>query len=131
MSKLNSPEQLEELRKNVQSKIDPHKKVITICGGTGCLASGCGKIIDEFKSEIDKNNLSEKVNLRITGCHGFCEKGPIVVIYPKKVFYPLVKPEYVSRIVTETIMADKVIDEYLYVDINSGEKITYEDDIPF
>jgi NADH-quinone oxidoreductase subunit F len=131
MVKLSNPTDLENQRKSIQEKRDPNKPIITICGGTGCLASGCDTIIDAFKQEIVNQNLQEKVNLRITGCHGFCEKGPLVVIYPKKIFYPLVKIKDVSRIITETIVNNKVIEELLYVAPATGEKITYEHDIPF
>ncbi|GAG31861.1 unnamed protein product, partial [marine sediment metagenome] len=65
------------------------------------------------------------------GCHGFCEKGPIIVIYPSKVCYPNVKAKDVSRIVSETVVKNKVIDELLYIAPSTGKKITYEGEIPF
>jgi len=131
MNKLQSPGELEQLKKTIKEGRDPNKPIITICGGTGCKASGCDDIIDTFRDEIEKQKLEEKVDVRITGCHGFCEKGPLVVIYPKKICYPRVKGKDVSRIVSETVLKDQVIEELLYVDPISGEKITYEDDIPF
>ena len=131
MNKLQNPGELEKLKRTIQDGRDPKKPIITICGGTGCKASGCDDIIGIFKNEIEKQNLGNKVDIRITGCHGFCEKGPLVVIHPKKICYPRVKGEDVSRIISETVMNDTVIDELLYVDPISGEKITYEYDIPF
>lgn len=131
MKKLSNSKELEKLRKTIQDKRDPNKPIITICGGTGCQASGCEHIIETFKKEIMKQNLQEKIDVRITGCHGFCEKGPLVVIYPSKIFYPMVKSKDVSRILSETVVNNKVIEELLYVDPTSGERITYEDDIPF
>ncbi len=131
MKKLSNPKELEKLRKTIQNRRDPNKPVVTICGGTGCQASGCEHIIETFKKEIIKQSLQEKIDVRITGCHGFCEKGPLVVIYPSKIFYPMVKSKDVSRIISETVVNNKVIEELLYVDPSSGERITYEDDIPF
>ena len=131
MKKLENTEELEKLAKTIQEGRDPNKPIITICGGTGCKASGCDDIISTFNNEIEKQNLGEKVDIRITGCHGFCEKGPLVVIYPKKICYPRVKDKDVSRIVSETVLMGRVIEELLYIDPISGEKITYEDDIPF
>ena len=131
MKKLSNPKELEILRETIQEGRDPKKPVITICGGTGCKASGCDNIIKAFKEEIKKQNLQKKIDVRTTGCHGFCEKGPIIVIYPSKICYPMVKSEDVPRIITETVVKNKIIDELLYVDPVSNKKITYEDDIPF
>ncbi len=131
MKRLSNSKELEKLRKAIRDGRDPDKPIVTICGGTGCKASGCKHIIEAFKKEIIKQNLQEKVDIRITGCQGFCEKGPIVVIYPSKIFYPMVKAEDVSRIISETVVKNKVIKELLYVAPSSGERITYEDEIPF
>ncbi len=128
---ITNPKDLENMRKGIQDRKDPNKTVITICGGTGCKASGADNLIEAFKEEIQKQNLQDKVDVRSTGCHGFCEKGPIVVIYPSKIFYPKVTPEIAPRIVTETVVNNKVIEEFLYVDPITGEKITHEDDVPF
>lgn len=131
MKKLANPQELETLRKVVIKKRKTSKKIITICGGTGCQASGCNDIIEKFRTEIKKEKLENKVDIRITGCHGFCEKGPIVVIYPSKIFYPSVKLENVTSILSETIVKNKVLDNLLYTDPKSGKKIIYEDDIIF
>jgi len=131
MKKVSNPKELEKLRESIKKMRDTNKPVITICGGTGCQASGSEDIIKFFKNEIKKQKLQEKVDIRCTGCHGFCEKGPIAVIYPSKIFYPSVKSKDVSRIITETVLQNKIIEELLYVDPQSGKKITYEDDIPF
>ena len=71
MNKLQNPGELEKLKRTIQDGRDPKKPIITICGGTGCKASGCDDIIGIFKNEIEKQNLGNKVDIRITGCHGF------------------------------------------------------------
>jgi NADH:ubiquinone oxidoreductase subunit E len=84
MKKIKSLEQLEQFRKEIQAQRDPKKTVISICAGTGCLALGSKKIAG-FKEEIQSQGLISKVELssiKETGCPGFCERGPIVVIYP-------------------------------------------------
>jgi NADH-quinone oxidoreductase subunit F len=131
MERLANIQELEKFRKSIQTGKDPKKQIVTICGGTGCKASRCDHIIELFKEELEKQNLHKKVDIRITGCHGFCEKGPIIVIYPRKIFYPMVKPEDVSRIVLETVVNNKIIEELLYFDSSIGKRIIYEDDIPF
>ena len=131
MSKLGSTAELENLRQSLLAKRDPDQPCITICSGTGCQAYGCGKVADAFKQEIKKKRLSRKVAVRTTGCHGFCERGPLVVIYPKKIFYQRVAVEDVSEIVSETIIKEKLLDRLLYVDPDTKEKIVYEYDVPF
>ena len=129
--KLKSRDDLEKLRKSIISKRDPNKPCISICSGTGCRASGSEKVTEAFRNELKKRKLEDKVDIRTTGCHGFCERGPIIVIYPSGIFYQKVKPEDVKEIISETIINDRVVDRLLYVDPASGKKITYEKDIPF
>jgi NADH-quinone oxidoreductase subunit F len=131
MPKLNSPAELEELRKGILSKRAPDKPCITICAGTGCLALGSDRVINAFEEEIEKRALKTKVDVRGTGCPGFCEKGPIVVIYPEEICYVAVTPEDAQEIVSQTIVGKKVIDRLLYTDPNTGEKAVHEYEIPF
>ena len=93
MERINSPQALEEFRQAVVSKRDPNQAVITICTGTGCHASGCHQVVEAFKKVLSEHPEGKRVNLRMTGCHGFCEKGPLVVLHPKKILYQKVKPE--------------------------------------
>ena len=131
MARLNSPEELEKFRQKILSKRDPKTPCISICAGAGCLASGASEVIAAFKAEIEKQGLNTDVDTKETGCPGFCERGPIVVIYPEEICYLQVTPDDVSEIVSQTIKENKVVDRLLYVDPNTGEKITHESDIPF
>jgi NADH-quinone oxidoreductase subunit F len=131
MPKINSPTELEELRKGILSKRDPNKPCITICAGTGCLALGSDRVISAFEEEIENRALETKVDIRKTGCPGFCEKGPIVVIYPEEICYIEVTPEDAPEIVSQTVVEKKVIDRLLYTDPNTGEKAAHEYEIPF
>ena len=131
MRRITDPGALEKLRATLRDSRDPTKPVITICGGTGCRASGSREIVAAFKEEIGNRNLEEKIDVRTTGCHGFCEQGPIVVIYPGRIFYPMVKTEDVSRIISETVLNDRIIDELLYIDPISGERIAHENEVLF
>ena len=131
MPKINSPTELEELRQEILSKRDQNKSCITICAGTGCLALGSDRVISAFEEEIEKQALKTKVDVRGTGCPGFCEKGPIVVIYPEEICYVGVTPEDAPEIVSQTVVGKKVIDRLLYTDPNTGEKAVHEYEIPF
>ena len=63
------------------------------CGGTGCKASSSAKIVENLKAAIEANGIANKVEVIVTGCFGFCEKGPIVKVIPDNTFYTQLKPE--------------------------------------
>jgi len=131
VAKLKSPSELETLRKSIVTRRDPDKTCITICSGTGCRAHGCEAVTTALKEEINRQNLTEKVDVRITGCHGFCERGPLVVIKPQNIFYQRVKVKDIPEILTETIVNGKIINRLLFTDPETGEKIVHEHDVPF
>ena len=131
MGRINSPAELEKVRQEILKKRDPARPCIAICAGTGCLALGVQNVIATFKDEIKKQNLQARIDIRETGCPGFCEQGPIIVIRPGEICYVHVRPEDVSEIVSQTIAGGKVVDRLLYVDPVTKKKITKESDIPF
>ncbi|MGB9499955.1 MAG: NADH-ubiquinone oxidoreductase-F iron-sulfur binding region domain-containing protein [Dissulfuribacterales bacterium] len=131
MKKIKSIEELKNYREDILRGRDPDKPCITICSGTGCHAFGCEKITDAFRTILKRHHLGKKIDIRTTGCHGFCEKGPVVVINPRNIFYQSVKPEDTEEIVSETLLKNNVIDRLLYTHPQTGEKIVKEDDIPF
>jgi NADH-quinone oxidoreductase subunit F len=133
MPRIDSPAELEEFRKEIISKRDPDKPCIAICTGTGCLALGAANVVTALKEEVKKQGLKTKVDVRETGCPGFCERGPLLVIYPEEICYLQVQPGDAQEIVSQTIVAKKVIDRLLYVvpSIDNDEKIVQESEIPF
>ena len=131
MQKLESVGDLEALRKSILDKRDPQRPVIAVCGGSGCYAYGCVDLIKAFRQQVKDRNLESKVEVRATGCPGFCERGTLVSIYPQGIFYQRVRVEDVEDILTETIIGGKVVDRLLYADPETGETITYEKDLPF
>jgi NADH-quinone oxidoreductase subunit F len=131
MKKLQSASDVEKLRKTLLDKGDYSKSCISICSGTGCHAYSSEKVVSAFENELKKQKLEGKVEIKRTGCHGFCEKGPIVVIYPEEICYLQVKVEDVPDIVSHTIKAGALVDRLLYTDLKTGEKIVHESDIPF
>ena len=131
MARLNSPEALRKFRQAILSKRDPDNPCISICAGAGCVASGADEVIDAFKKEIEKEGLTTTVDTKGTGCPGFCERGPVVVIYPEEICYLQVQAEDVPEIVEKTIKENKVIERLLYEDPATGEKAVKESDISF
>jgi NADH-quinone oxidoreductase subunit F len=129
--RVESVAELEKLRQSIVDKKDPSRTCVSVCGGTACRAAGAEAVVDAFVDEIERRELQVQVEMKETGCHGFCERGPLVVIEPKKIFYQQVKPEDVPEIIAETVLGGKVIERLLYVDPVTKEKITYEPDVPF
>jgi NADH-quinone oxidoreductase subunit F len=104
---------------------------VVVCGGTGCQAYGCELVAQEMKSELERLGVSEKVDFIQSGCHGFCECGPLVIVRPENILYQGVKPENVQAIVRDTVIGGSVIDELLYKDPADGQSIVHENDVPF
>lgn len=104
---------------------------ILICGGPGCKASRADKIEEKFKEEIERLGLQEKVKVIMTGCFGFCAKGPVIEIMPDKVFYIEVKDEDVKEIIESHILNGEVVERLLYEDKETKERIRVKEEIPF
>ena len=97
-------------------------KKILICGGTGCLSSKSKDIKENLEKELKERNIND-VEVVLTGCFGFCEKGPIVKVVPANNFYIEVKPEDAKKIVEIDIIGDKKVERILYKDPVSQEAI--------
>ncbi len=96
---------------------------LLVCGGTGCRASASDAIVENLKSELEAKGLSDSVQVIMTGCFGFCEKGPIVKVSPDNTFYVQVKPEDAKKIVEEHVIKGRKVRELLYVDPKVNEVI--------
>ena len=131
MARIHSSAELEALRQDILSKRDPDKPCITLCTGSACLASGSAGVAEAIETEIEKQGLRGKVGIRKTGCHGFCERGPIIIKNPEGICYFQIEPGDVAEIVAETVKEKKIVERLLYSDPDSGEKIAHEHEIPF
>lgn len=113
------------------TEITPDTRMVLVCGGTGCHASDSEKILQKFQQAIKDNGLEEKVHASMAGCFGFCEKGPIVKVFPEDVFYVQVKPSDVDEIVTQHLVGGQRVERLLYVDPATDEKKESSDEISF
>jgi NADH-quinone oxidoreductase subunit F len=129
MIKITNALELRQVQEELKKNYDPNKQLVTICAGTGCRGYGCIKVKEALEAEISKQNV--KVEVRATGCFGFCEKGPLVVVHPQKIFYQQVKEKDVADIVTKTVMQGEVIEKLLYKDPVTSETVMKEEDVPF
>ncbi len=130
MPRLNSAADLEKLKGNLLAK-SKDKKVVSITNGTDGRTHNSQKVLRAFIDEIEKQGLVGKIMVKSTGCHGFCEKEPCVIILPQEICYVSLKPEDVPEIVSETLAKGKVVERLLYEDPNSNARITKESEIPF
>lgn len=101
------------MREN-HTKENPEKREILVCGGTGCTSSDSIQIIENLRNEIKKADLEGSVEVLLTGCFGFCAKGPIVKVYPDDIFYTQVKHEDASEIVQSHLINHKVVERLLF-----------------
>jgi NADH:ubiquinone oxidoreductase subunit F (NADH-binding)/(2Fe-2S) ferredoxin len=121
---------LESLRESILQKRDPGKTVIRTCISTGCRAKKSLKIIDGMRNEIRQHGLQDQVEIKKTGCHGFCEMGPIVVIEPENIFYCRVRPEDNGDIISKTIIDGNFIKRLQWKDPETKELTKYERSLP-
>jgi NADH-quinone oxidoreductase subunit F len=131
MRKVQSVANLKRWRKRVQSRQQHEDGVVYVCGGTGCQAYGCQKVKEAFERELQALKRDKKIALKYTGCPGFCERGPLVTIHPQDLFYQRVKEEDVPRIVAETILKGKPIEDLLLEDPATQRKIFSSREVPF
>ncbi len=131
MSSLNSFRELEHLRERLQEHRQNITTTVMVCGGTGCQASRSQDVIDAIRDELSGQRLGLSVRLCVTGCHGFCEQGPVIIIEPSNVFYCHVSPEDAFEIVSQTLVKGEIIERLLYTDPVSGKRAQTESEIPF
>ncbi len=131
MKPLKSPSDLEKLRKDILAKKNPKRLAIAACVSTGCQALGVQKVLEAFNEEIKKHCLEGKVDIKETGCLGFCEKGPRIVIYPEEIYYFQVQAKDVPEIVSKTLIKNEIVERLLYTDSITGKKALHLSDVPF
>lgn len=129
--RIRSFEDLERLKKSILAQEKPDSKTLVVCCGTGCLASGSDEVREAFVDEVRGQEPEEDIIVKKTGCRGFCERGPIVVVSPENILYQGVSKEDAPEIVSETVLKGQLIDRLQYEDETAGEKCVHEADIPF
>jgi NADH-quinone oxidoreductase subunit F len=131
MAKLQSPQDLEVLRKSCAKEGDGDKLCLAVCAGSGCSASGARDLLASLHQELEKRGLQDKIEVKSTGCHGFCEKGPLMIVWPERVFYNGVTARDVKDVVASVSNGRKPIERLLYKDPVTGKQILHEDEVPF
>jgi NADH-quinone oxidoreductase subunit F len=123
---------LEQVRNSLKDRNRQGKRrVISLCAGSGCGAYGTAKVHQALTEELAKQNMQDKVEVKLTGCHGFCEKGPIMVLHPEGIFYPQVRADSIAEMVEKTVKNNQLVTSLIFKDPATKKKITHEHDIPF
>jgi NADH-quinone oxidoreductase subunit F len=131
MERLKSPSDLERLRKDILAKRDPNRPTIAVCVSTGCEALGAKGVLIAFEEEIKRQGLEGKIDIKETGCLGFCEKGPRVVIYPEEIYYFRVNSTDVPEIVSKTLISKEIVERLLYIDPVTAKTAKRLSEVPF
>ena len=112
----------------MQSHVRAH---ILVCAGTGCSSSGSKQILPILSEELKNKNLDKEIKVVETGCHGLCEMGPLVIVYPEGVFYCRVEPSDVKEIVESHLLKGRVVERLLYREPVTLEAVPNYEDISF
>ena len=132
ISKIKSIEELKQtINSQIQKRTSEKKPVLTVSAGTCGQARGSLNVIESLKKVIKDENMEDKVKIKVTGCHGFCEAEPNIILHPQGIFYQHVKPEDAEEIITDTILNGKIIERLLYSDPITKETAPKESDIAF
>jgi len=130
MHRLTSVEEFLDFRQQITEDLELDKPCLVVCAGTGGQAAGANDTIRVIKRYILEKNLQEKISLRITGCQGFCELDPFIIVEPGKQLYPKLKMEDVPRVIDAAIKGG-VEEELVYGRIEYRECNYYKEELPF
>ncbi len=123
----------DELRRRAREEAAAHRQEVLVCCGTGCLANGSMRVAEAFTNELQARGLNAEVGTftKRTGCHGFCQRGPLVVIQPAGVLYTQVKPKDVPEICEKTVAGGTVIPRLLYKNPADKKRVEHYAEVPF
>jgi len=129
--RLGSPADLDRRRQQLTEQAGQPHKCVRVCIGTGCAARGSRRLHELFIEAAGQARADVEIQAKCVGCHGFCERGPIVVVEPGEIFYQRVEEPDVAEIFRETVLGGRVVERLLYEDPATGVKATTADEIPF
>ncbi|UCD83176.1 MAG: FAD-dependent oxidoreductase [Desulfobacterales bacterium] len=130
MDKLQSIGQLEWLRNKILARTGKGKTLVHVCM-TGCRAYGAASVREAIEQEVKRQGLANRIEVRATGCHGFCAKAPVIAIEPMGIQYQEVSVDDAEDIVSQTLKNNRLIDRLAYEDSATRQPIFYLNQIPF
>ena len=130
MERINHPEELESWKSEILEARLSSKKTIVISSGTCGQASGSLQIIDAVNQELDKKGLQDKVDVKVTGCHGFCQLEPNLIVYPEQTFYKNLKPEDIPEIIQKSVVKNQIASSFIFEDPQTKQKADKQNSSP-
>jgi NADH-quinone oxidoreductase subunit F len=130
-SKLHNHKALQQLQQKLAKETSSGIPLISVCNGTACRPYGSNPVVEAFKQEIEKQGLAGKIGLKVTGCHGFCERGPIALIDSGDTLYQKVTVADVPEIVTQAARGQRASERLFFKDLSLNQAIPSMPDIPF
>ncbi|KPK57472.1 MAG: NADH dehydrogenase, partial [Planctomycetes bacterium SM23_32] len=127
--RIESPQALRRLADSLKAGAG-RQAIVSVCLGTGCAAHGAGELYAAFQEAVRELGVQESVQVKRTGCHGFCELGPVVVVRPRGVFYKGVAPEDAADVIRSAMDPDAAPVERLLYEAD-GQRVVLEDEVPF
>lgn len=127
--KVETIRQLKRLQEAILRQRD-HRPCVRVCGGTGCRARGSEEVMRRLKSGLADRGMESEVEVRLTGCHGLCERGPLVIVHPQETFYQGVQPDDVSDLIG-TVKDGELVERLLAIDPETSERVKHEQELPF
>jgi NADH-quinone oxidoreductase subunit F len=131
MARLSHSHDLERFRQSLVLGRDPRRLMVNVCVDTGCRALGAERIYESLCREVQARGLNEKVEVKPTGCPGFCQRGPVVVINPQDIFYQQVAETDVADIVGQTLENFNILGRLLFPDPQTDRRYIYRTENPF
>jgi len=131
MTRLESLQDLETFRQACLASRDSRRTCVTVCAGSGCTAAGAQDVLRSLRRNIEQRGLNGQIEVKSTGCHGFCERGPVMLIWPEGTFYNKVAASDAKDILSGLVNGRRPVERLLYKDPRTGERVVREDDVPF
>ena len=113
------------------AELNRYSHQILVCGGAGCVSSGCAGIVQAIHESLDEHNLTQEVKVMETGCMGTCAVGPAILVLPERIFYTNLNPERVRSIIKAHLVAGVILERFTFYDAALDEHIPKLDDIDF
>ena len=111
--------------------VQDKRHMVLVCQGTGCVSGGSEYIFSALKDELENSGRAEDILVKRTGCHGFCQQGPLLVIEPEGIFYTKVKTEDMPDIARSLQSGGRPLKRLLYHDPFTDKPVLHYHDIPF
>ncbi len=129
--RLADPGALVRHREALAAAASARRGAVAVCVGTGCRANGAIAVFEALRAETEARGIQRAVAARATGCQGFCQGGPLVLVLPEGVVYQRVRVADVAEIVAKTLLGGELVERLLCTDPASERQCLKEEEIPF